>query len=225
MRKIEPLNFSFNKYTGLYNIFQMPNLKGGKKYKSGKHSDDKPELYEINEEEGQSIGRVIKTLGDRNMLLYCNDCKERIAHIRGGLSKKKGFIEIGDIVLYSLRGDGMSNGSDRGDILAKYDRDLHSLLKKQPGVNGRLFTTLETLDVASRAKGTTPASADCGFDFENDTDSEGDNEGDVLIARAERKALEEKKRAAARDVKHGATTGNGDGANSNGNDNIDIDAI
>ncbi len=198
----------------------MPNLKGGKKYKSGKHSDDKPELYEINEEDGQSIGRVIKALGDRNMLLYCNDGKERIAHIRGGLSKKKGFIEIGDIVLYSVRGEGMSSGSDRGDILAKYDRDLHSLLKKQPGVNPRLFTNLETLDIASRAKGVTPAAADCGFEFENESGSEGGDEADQLLARADRKAAEEKKRAAARDVKHSSTTDNG-----GGNDDVDIDAI
>jgi translation initiation factor 1A len=199
----------------------MPNLKGGKKYKSGKHSDDKPELHEINEEDGQSIGRVIKALGDRNMLLYCNDGKERIAHIRGGLSKKKGFIEIGDIVLYSERGEGLSNSSNRGDILAKYDRDLHSLLKKQPGVNPRLFTNLETLDSSSRAKGVTPAAADCGFEFENETGSEGDDEGDALIARANRKAEEDKKRAAARDVKHGATAGNG----GNNGDDVDIDAI
>jgi translation initiation factor 1A len=199
----------------------MPNLKGGKKYKSGKHSDDKPELHEINEEDGQSIGRVIKTLGDRNMLLYCNDGKERIAHIRGGLSKKKGFIEIGDIVLYSLRSEGMSNDSDRGDILAKYDRDLHSLLKKQPGVNSRLFTNLETLDIASRAKGVTPVMADCGFEFENETGSENDDDDtqDVIAARAEKKALEDKKRATARDVKHSATAENG------GNDDVDIDAI
>ena len=50
--------------------------------------------------------RVLKHLGDRNIHVYCNDGKERIAHIRGGLSKKKATIgardKIGVAILVSV---------------------------------------------------------------------------------------------------------------------------
>ena len=108
----------------------MPkNLKGGKAYRSGNRAEVKPILHEIVWAEGQAPGRVLKHLGDRNVMLYCNDNKERIAHIRGGLSKKKATIEVGDIVLYSNRGEGLGSvGTDkeRGDILEKYKVDLAS---------------------------------------------------------------------------------------------------
>jgi initiation factor 1A len=109
----------------------MPNLTGGKKYKSGKHDANvKAEFHEIDAEQGQMVGRILKGLGDRNMLVYCNDGKERIAHIRGGLRKKVARLEIGDIVLISLRGEGMNATQgkilDKADILAKYDQGLNS---------------------------------------------------------------------------------------------------
>lgn len=98
----------------------MPNRQGGKKYKSSKHGDAKPEMHEVGE--GQMLARVIKVLGDRNMMLLCNDGKERVAHIRGGLRKKE-WIEVGDVVLMSHRdtelGAQQATANDRGDILAK----------------------------------------------------------------------------------------------------------
>jgi translation initiation factor 1A len=182
----------------------MPNFKGGKKYKSGKHTETKVEIHEINEADGQMIGRVIKNLGDRNMMVYCNDGKERVSHIRGGLRKKTAKIEIGDIVLISLRS--MDSGSpleNRGDILAKYERETHGQLKKMKEINPKIFLTVETTG--------TKVENDDGFEFdygsgdekEDDEDDKDDPES-AEKKREKRKEAEEKKRAAARSAKHSA---------------------
>jgi translation initiation factor 1A len=175
-------------------------MKGGKKYKAGKHSEDKPEMHEINVDQGQSIARVLKHLGDRNVLVYCNDGKERIAHIRGGLSKKKAIIEVGDIVLYSNRGDGLgSEGSDknRGDILAKYSQDLYRDLKKMEGVNPKLFLQLERVENRSAIV----QQQDDGFEFDANSDEEEDD-GPEEKERKAIKQAEEQKRSGARDTKY-----------------------
>jgi translation initiation factor 1A len=219
MKKIDCTQTLFDIYI---TYIEMPNITGGKKYKSGKHdANSKAELHEIDESQGQMIGRVIKGLGDRNMLIYCNDGKERIAHIRGGLRKKNTRIETGDIVLFSLRGDGMnaSQGSvlDRGDILAKYDREVFGQLKKQPGVNPRLFNQIEIMDAKQRASGAIPTENDVGFDFDNDSEDEDTGEGDddelSKEEREKKKTSEELKRLAARSTKK------------NQEEIIDIDAI
>jgi initiation factor 1A len=81
----------------------MPNLQGGKKYKSSKHSQEsKAILHPV--EEGQQIGRILKVLGNKRMIVYCNDNTQRICKIRGALGKRS-WIEKGDIVLISIRED------------------------------------------------------------------------------------------------------------------------
>jgi len=170
-------------------------MKGGKKYKAGKHADEKSELYEINTDQGQSIGRVLKHLGDRNVLLYCNDNIERIAHIRGGLSKKKATIDKGDIVLYSNRGDGLGSEKtdNRADIIAKFNHDTHRELKKQEGINPKLFLQIERID------GQNQVVEDDGVDFEADSDD--DLSEDEKEARKLKKKEEDQLRNAARDTK------------------------
>jgi translation initiation factor 1A len=138
----------------------MPNLQGGKKYKSGKGGQDvKAELHEIGD--GQMVGRVIRNLGNRRMLIFCNDTRQRICKIRGSLRKKTAYINIGDIVLIGLREElatGKSSSTDisgeRGDILAKYDPSIFGKLKKEEGVNPQLFLHLETMEVAGNANAT-----------------------------------------------------------------------
>lgn len=210
----------------------MPNFKGGKKYKSSKHSEGGADMHEIGE--GQMIARVLRVLGNRNMLVFCNDNKERLAHIRGGLRKKEAKIEIGDIVLLSLRGDGMrlmedSNGDtkDKSDILAKYEREVHSKLKKAPGINRKLFLQLEKMDERSRTAPMTADEEDFGFVFEQnsededeqDTDEEGKDKEEIAKAREARKKSSEKKLKDARSAKE-----SGEGAKER-SDEIDIDAI
>ena len=140
----------------------MPNLQGGKKYKSSKHSQEtKAVLHEVGED--QQVARVLKVLGNRRMLVYCNDNKQRICKIRGALGKRH-WIGIGDIVLISMReelaagttGSGalakFEISGERGDILAKYDQTILGKLKKEDGMNPKLFLTLETMDVANNVK-------------------------------------------------------------------------
>ena len=132
----------------------MPNLQGGKKYKSSKHSQEtKAILHPV--EEGQQIGRILKVLGNKRMIVYCNDNNQRICKIRGALGKRS-WIEKGDIVLISLR-DNLAAGvngtsikedvsSERGDILEKYDPSVLGKLKKEDGINTKLFLNLENME-------------------------------------------------------------------------------
>ena len=116
----------------------MPNKTGGKNYKKSKHGDDDNIVF-IEKQDDQQYGRVVRVLGNGNMLVYCNDDKERICHIRGAI-RKRVWINLGDVVLVSLRDLG---DADRGDILAKYEPKYYSKLKKEPGVNLILFNNLE----------------------------------------------------------------------------------
>jgi translation initiation factor 1A len=117
----------------------MPNAKGGKNYKKGKNADAAPIM--IDRVPGQMVGRVVRVLGNRNMLTYCNDKKLRICHICGKM-KGRVIVATGDVVLLSLRDFG--DETDRGDIIAKYPPEQHSSLKKE-GINPNIFLKLEVM--------------------------------------------------------------------------------
>ena len=145
--------------------------------------------------------RVLKHLGDRNILVYCNDGKERVAHIRGGLSKKKAMIEVGDIVLISIRSSEMDTtgtSQDRGDVLAKYAREVWNQLKKVENINPNLFIQVERMD---RTK--IKSVLDEAFEFEEDEGdmSSEESEDEMKAKRDLAHQAEEKKRATARDNK------------------------
>jgi translation initiation factor 1A len=142
-----------------------PNKIGGKNYKKGKHTEDAPILYE--KLEGQMYGRILKLLGGCNALVYCNDNRERLCHIRGNM-RKKVWLTPGDIVLISTRdlaGQG-ANNVERGDICAKYDpRVIEKLRHKDRTINDRLFINIE------KSEGTghnIPAEDENGFIFESE---------------------------------------------------------
>lgn len=117
----------------------MPNKTGGKNYKKSKHGGDDENSLFIEKQEDQQYGRVIRVLGNGNMLVYCNDNIQRICHIRGAI-RKRVWINLGDIILVSLRDLGDSN---KGDILTKYESKFFSKIKKLDGVNPILFNNLE----------------------------------------------------------------------------------
>jgi translation initiation factor 1A len=124
----------------------MPNLVGGKKYKKTKHVSEVPVFVEAKED--QMYGRVIQVLGNRNTLTFCNDNIIRLCHIRGSIRKDM-WISVGDIVLISIR-DFLCDKRDKyqkGDILYKYDRDLYSKLKKEEGINIKLFLNIESAGI------------------------------------------------------------------------------
>ena len=88
------------------------------------------------------------------MIVYCNDNTQRICKIRGALGKRS-WIEKGDIVLISVRNDLASGmnvvasadiSNERGDILEKYDSSILGKLKKEDGMNPKLFLNLETME-------------------------------------------------------------------------------
>jgi translation initiation factor 1A len=152
-----------------------PNKKGGKNYKKGKHADDEPIVYERLKD--QMYGRVLKLLGGCNVLVFCNDEKERICHIRGNM-RKKVWIGIGDIVLLSLRdlSDSTPGSLDRGDICARYDqRVIYRLREKDKTINEKLFNTLEKNDGSGQKAGNVPVDNEDGFIFEINENEESDN--------------------------------------------------
>jgi translation initiation factor 1A len=128
----------------------MPNLTGGKNYKKSKQTGSISRPF-LERAEDQLYARILRNLGGRNMLVYCNDNKVRLCHICGAM-KKFNWLNAGDLVLISLRGfekkveDSSKDKYEKGDILAKYDQEHYSRLKKMPDVNQRLFMQLETMD-------------------------------------------------------------------------------
>lgn len=129
----------------------MPNAKGGKNYKKGKHADEGP--VTIDRGPGQMIGRVLRILGNRNMLTYCNDRVLRICHICGKM-KGRVFVGVGDIVLLSIRDFGENaSETERGDIVAKYPAEQHSSLRKEVGANPHVFLKLEGMKNMSLDEG------------------------------------------------------------------------
>jgi len=197
-----------------------PNLKGGKNYKKMKHDQGaKPDLHEIGE--GQMIGRVLRLLGNRQGHVYCNDGVERLCRIRGAL-RKRVWIGTGDVVLISLRTytaatnddsddslEELGNASEakKGDILAKYDPEVYSKLKKIDGVNKRLFGALDGVNAARNSKGYVDEEDDDLFDADVVEEvPEEDDEDD-----APKKTPW--KRPAVKSTKN------------NDNDDVDIDAI
>lgn len=181
----------------------MPNYKGGKAYKKKKGGDQANTIIQIDRQPDQQLARVIRVLGNRNMLCYCNDNMIRICHVRGKL-RNRVYIELGDVILISLRdyeatvedaGGASSQATApptgiplmpgeakvvkeekkeaamRGDILAKYPPEYLSKLKKEDGVNPRLFLQLETMGDKNLATiGGKKVEEDGGYEFEREGD-------------------------------------------------------
>ena len=161
-----------------------PNTKGGKGYKKKKKpGQGSRELVQIVRQPGQMPARALKLLGNRQVLCYCNDDVIRNCHIRGAM-KGRAWVNIGDLVLISLRDWSVQVSVKEvrlGDIIDLYSRDHFSSLRKEPGINKRLFMQLEL------ATGYTIASIgeDCssnvlnlpeddGIEFEEDTEEEAE---------------------------------------------------
>lgn len=132
-----------------------PNQKGGKGYKKGKHNNNANEIdvkmISWDTEDGQMLGRVTKSVGNRRFRVYCNDNHERTCRLAGHIRKSE-WVGEGSIVVLSLRGlssasNNVSNADDLGDILQLVDPRLYGKLKKMVGVNEVLFAQVEAMDV------------------------------------------------------------------------------
>jgi translation initiation factor IF-1 len=141
-------------------------MKGGKAYKKMK-GGEKEVVEWIDIQRLQFVARVIRMLGDRNILCYCHDNVSRMCHIPRGMKGKSPdkLIQVGDIILISLR-DFTANFLDptkstkeqlkeekdeleramkkvtRGDVIAKYPPDQVRSFKKD-GLYPKLFMKLE----------------------------------------------------------------------------------
>ncbi len=172
----------------------MPNRTGGKNYKKSKQTGSSSKPF-LERQEDQMYARILRNLGGRNMLVYCNDNKIRLCHICGAM-KKFNWLSVGDLVLISLRAfekkpEAGSKEYEKGDILAKYDQDHLGKLKKMPDINPKLFMQLETMDgkvlaeIGDREATTRHQDDDGGIEFdrsgddseeeEDGSDSESDN--------------------------------------------------
>lgn len=165
-----------------------PNTKGGKGYKKKKKQAKVYEPVFIDRQMGQMPARAIRLLGNRNVLCYSNDNVLRLCHICGKM-KGRQFVEPGDVVLITLR-DFMMSASEKdlknvktGDIIAKYAPEQFNILKKEEGVNQKLFMKLETGghcvgEIGTDYTGVEMAVAeDEGFEFEHSsTESEEEKE-------------------------------------------------
>ena len=167
----------------------MPgNTSGGKKYKKRKNVGEDAGAAMIDRQPGQIPARVLRLLGNRNVLCYSNDNIIRIGHICGKM-KGRVFIGPGDMVLMTLRDfSSSSTASDlkrikNADIIAKYHQDQYSSLKKEDGVNPKLFMKLEDAAgcrVSEIGSDMTNEIVDTGltdgFDFEGSSDEEEEEE-------------------------------------------------
>jgi translation initiation factor 1A len=176
----------------------MPNKVGGKNYKKSKHQDD-PILYE--RLPGQLYGRVLKLLGGCNAMVFCNDNKERLCHIRGNM-RRKVWIEVGDIVLVSLRDHSDADFKDsihRGDICAKYDqRVIYRLQHKDKTINPKLFQSIESNDLHGQKQGYVPDEDGFGFEFDDvqnqviEDDSSSEEESAAAGKSAQKKVVKQR---------------------------------
>lgn len=118
-------------YTGTNR--KMPrNLRGGKAFKKGKKAKPVGEGGESHVQrfekpdrsQGVDYARVMRALGSRRMLCFCNDGAERVCKIRGALCKgpRRQKIEVGDIVLVSYRAY-MSAGGDSDDSDDEFEEE------------------------------------------------------------------------------------------------------
>lgn len=198
----------------------MPNMKGGKNYKKAKGGgDDGPAFVE--RQVDQMYGRVIKNLGNCNMIVYCGDNKRRFCHIRGAIRKRL-WMNPGDVVLVSVRDfEKVDAGEmERGDIITKYDTRYYGKLKKMADFNQRLLCELEKVNFDSDQVGNMIAglveamergepTQEDGFEFDH-------GEGGAAEAEAEDKPQETVPAFSRRAARMAVISGD---------DNVDIDAI
>ena len=158
----------------------MPkNKTGGKKSrkKSSKHEYD--ELDEKNickPDEFQEYGMITKIQGNSRMLVDCLSkinidgkeeriIKNRMATIRGKL-KKRAWMDVGDIVIVSLR----DFKDERGDIIHKYSSQQSNYLRKIKEIPNDFGRKDD-----NKQEKLTRISENDAFDFEDNSDDDNQN--------------------------------------------------
>ena len=135
----------------------MPkNKKGGKSFKRQKSKREDVNTQIEFKDHGQEYGQVTKMLGNGRVRVSCFDNKERLGIIRGKM-RKRVWIEIGDVILISLR----DFQDDKADVIGKYSSEEARYLKRSGEIppNAKLggFHDANSED------------EDCAFDFDFNT--------------------------------------------------------
>ena len=99
----------------------MPkNVKGGSKHKKMKNNSNSDEITQsdliLKSGKEQDYGKVEKILGNGRFSLLCNDKIIRLGIIRGKM-RKRNWVNMGSIVLYSIR----EYEKDKVDIIHVYN--------------------------------------------------------------------------------------------------------
>lgn len=110
----------------------MPNIQGGKKYKSRRPQASGPTFLPPLESD-QMYGYVLKNMGNGRMEVKCYDGKTRVCLICGSM-RRRVYVEPSNFVKISVRGfvkykDGEV---EKGDIIMKVLADQEKLLGKIP---------------------------------------------------------------------------------------------
>lgn len=113
----------------------MPkNVKGGSKHKKMKNTSNSDEITNeqliLKSGDDQDYGKVEKLLGNCRVSLLCNDKETRIGIIRGSMRKRQ-WLNVGSIVIYSMRG----YEKDKVDIIHVYNNNVLKILEKSMNLN------------------------------------------------------------------------------------------
>ena len=113
----------------------MPkNVKGGNKHKKMKNNSNSGEILDsdlvLKSGKEQDYGKIEKILGNGRFLLLCNDSVSRLGIIRGKM-RKRSWVNLGSIVLYSIRPYEIS----KVDIIHSYNNTALKILEKRMKLN------------------------------------------------------------------------------------------
>jgi translation initiation factor 1A len=113
----------------------MPkNLKGGSKHKKMKNTSNSDEITQehlvLKSGNDQDYGKVEKLLGNCRVSLLCNDKETRVGIIRGNMRKRQ-WLNIGSIVIYSMR----AYEKNKVDIIHVYNNNVLKMLEKNMNLN------------------------------------------------------------------------------------------
>ena len=113
----------------------MPkNVKGGSKHKKMKNNSNSDEITQndliLKSGKEQDYGKVEKILGNGRFSLLCNDKITRLGIIRGNM-RKRNWVNMGSIVLYSIR----EYEKDKVDIIHVYNNNILKMLEHKMNLN------------------------------------------------------------------------------------------
>lgn len=112
----------------------VKNLKGGNKHKKMKNNSNSNEITAadmvLKTDKDQDYGKVDKILGNGRFTILCNDKIKRLGIIRGNMRKKK-WINLGNIILYSIR----PYEKDKIDIIYVYENSILKILQHKMDLN------------------------------------------------------------------------------------------